>query len=340
MPVEPPSPPTEPNAAITEFRAAAALEHYRARLKESARDRDAETEAAKEAAKAGYANVYRERWWAVDDEFYEHLYDFVKGGVERTRSAAETVQKAASALATLYGVALGVSFSVTDDSLPRRGVIPLLFLGLSIVASTAYLAWIGDRSTTINTLGPETEAKSSLRQRLYADEFTTLVASVGQRRASSLRASVVALAIGLFALPAPFVDLSGKSDSARSPEASESSASGSTLSVSTGSESALAWSPASSIATSESTLPMWPAPSDFEGYSPEVGAALMEAQAAEVAALRAKALAGENETSGTDWWPPSGWVVVTVVGLMVVALIWINPKWLGRAPLIGRVLAT
>jgi len=52
-----------------------------------------------------------------------------------------TVQKAAAAIAALYTPLLGVVFSVNDNPLPSRGVIPVLFLGLAILSSTAYLAY-------------------------------------------------------------------------------------------------------------------------------------------------------------------------------------------------------
>ena len=55
------------------------------------------------------AAVYRERWWAIDDQFYTAIFGSLTGSVERARSAAETVQKASAAIATLYGAGIGVS---------------------------------------------------------------------------------------------------------------------------------------------------------------------------------------------------------------------------------------
>jgi hypothetical protein len=71
-----------------------------------------------------------------------------------------------------------------------------------------------------------------------------------------------------------------------------------------------------------STLPPWPPPATFEGYPPEVGAVLMEAQAAEVAKLRETAMSGP--TKGVDPW--NGWTLLTIVGLLVVVLVWWNPS--------------
>ncbi len=292
MPSELPPPPEE-DVPTNQLNGAAALERYKAELSSVA------DEAATEAREA-YENLYRERWWAVDDQFYKEVFAGLSSSVERARSVAETVQKASAAIATLYGAGIGVSFSVSDGPLPVRGVIPLVFLGLAVVCSTAYLAWIPDRRSQIDSTQPEAQSLPVLRQRAYADEYTVYVWRQVTRQASIMRASVVALALGLAFVPAPFVEIStevappGVEDEAAAP-ADESD----------GVE-----------------LSAWPGPELVEGLDPEVGAALMAEVAGEVAALRAEQRAvaiPENPPLRITWMPTWGWLFLTVIGLIAVA---------------------
>lgn len=270
---------------------AAALERYKAELNALADQTAAD-------ARDTYENVYRERWWAIDDQFYTAIFGSLTGSVERARSAAETVQKASAAIATLYGAGIGVSFSVSDGPLPVRGVIPLVFLGLAVVCSTAYLAWIPDRRSHIDSLRPEAENLPVVRQRAYADEYTTYVWRQVTRHASMMRASVVALAFGLAFVPAPFVEISTGAAPAE--------------------VAANEPPPATQIELTD-----WPGSALVTGLDPEVGAALMAEVASETAGLRAKqraAAAPSEPPLRISWMPSWGWLLLTVIGLAIVGL--------------------
>ncbi len=291
MPRDLPPAPSE-EFPTNQLNGAAALERYKAELSSVA------DEAATEAREA-YENLYRERWWAVDDQFYKEVFASLTGSVERARSAAETVQKASAAIATLYGAGIGVSFSVSDGPLPVRGVIPLVFLGLAVVCSTAYLAWIPDRRSQIDSTQPEAESLPVLRQRAYADEYTVYVWRQVTRQASMMRASVVALALGLAFVPAPFVEISTEA----APPGVEAEGA----------------SPTDESAGIE--LLDWPGQELVDGLDPEVGAALMAEVASETAALRAEqrlAAIPKKPPLRITWIPTWGWLFLTVFGLIAV----------------------
>ena len=136
--------------------------------------------------------------------FHEKVAALALAAVERSRAGAETVQRAAAAIATLYAASLGVAFSVAARPLPLRGILAPLFLGIAIVLASAYLAYIGptDHDAVPAPAGgaaPEPRALERTRTLL------SLVETVVDRRSPWLRASVVALGCGVLALPAPFL---------------------------------------------------------------------------------------------------------------------------------------
>jgi hypothetical protein len=144
---------------------------------------------------------------AYDQAYYQALLDLGKGSVDRSRSAAELVQKSAAAVGTLYVGILGVSFSVSNHRLPLRGLVPAVFLGAAIILSTAYAAFIPKRPGEVE-LGPvSTSPAERLQDRL--DNFYTLITATVERHATWLRGAVAALAVGVALLPAPFISLTG-----------------------------------------------------------------------------------------------------------------------------------
>jgi hypothetical protein len=147
--------------------------------------------AANQAAKVAY-----------DHDYFQAVLDAGKNSFDRSRSAAELVQKSATGIGTLYAAVLGVSFSVSDRRLPLRGLVPAVFVGLAIVLSTVYVAYItrvGDL-----TLGPlHTSPPERLQRRL--NNYFLIITDAVQRRSYWLRASVVALGLGIVLLPAPFI---------------------------------------------------------------------------------------------------------------------------------------
>jgi hypothetical protein len=165
---------------------------------------DAEIAAAQEHAKAVDARVQAEAdaELANHAEFHKALIAVGQGSIERARASAETVQKAATGILALYTAVLGVAFSVTENALPSRGVIPTLFLGTAVVCSTAYLAYLtqpGGSSAPRPTGGFRPASLERSRA------FIRWAGNTARHRAYWLRASVVSLGVALMFLPAPFL---------------------------------------------------------------------------------------------------------------------------------------
>jgi hypothetical protein len=164
-------------------------------IREKQIDDDIARSAAERAAEIANKTAYEQA-----------LLDVAKGTLDRARANADLVQKASSALVALYTGALALAFSVADHPLPLRGLIPAILLGLSVVASTAYLAYVTDPR---KVQGPS--ATSSLREmanrRIAAFIIWTRAAAFA--RVYWLRVSVLALAASLAFMPAPFIAGSG-----------------------------------------------------------------------------------------------------------------------------------
>jgi len=139
--------------------------------------------------------------------YEQALLDLAKGSLDRARANAEVVQKASSAIVALYTGALALAFSVADHPLPLRGLIPAILLGLAVVASTAYLAYVTDPRSVE---GPH--ASSSLRElaRRRIAAFIIWTRAGALARVYWLRVSVLALAASLAFLPAPFLTSSNE----------------------------------------------------------------------------------------------------------------------------------
>src|SRR5262245_3872547 len=82
---------------------------------------------------------------ALELEYYKGVLEVAKGSIERARGAAEFVQKASGGIGVIYAAILGVAFSVSERPLPSRGVLPAIFLGISVVCATYFLAWLPTR---------------------------------------------------------------------------------------------------------------------------------------------------------------------------------------------------
>ena len=75
------------------------------------------------------------------DDFFKAIYEVQKGSIDRVRSGAEFVEKAAAGILAVYSAVLGVVFSVSDKApLPVRGLIPAIFLALALVLAAFFLA--------------------------------------------------------------------------------------------------------------------------------------------------------------------------------------------------------
>ena len=99
-----------------------------------------------------------------------------------------------------------MTFSVSGRQLPIRGVVPAIFLGLAIVLSMVYVAYV----TRPENIDLDDQIPNSPPERMQTrpDNFLRMVTVVVDRRAYWLRASVIALGLGVLFLPAPFIAFS------------------------------------------------------------------------------------------------------------------------------------
>lgn len=137
---------------------------------------------------------------------HEHLYDVAAASPERAVHAADTVQKASAAIAALYTGVLALIFSVSGTRLPLRGITAPLFLGLAVVLSTAYLAYIKPEIESRRAY-PALARGGAFEPLAYArlSTFIEIMTSMVERRSWMLRGAVVSLGVGLAAIALPFL---------------------------------------------------------------------------------------------------------------------------------------
>lgn len=144
---------------------------------------------------------------ALEQSYYEAVLEVAKGSLDRARGSADTVQKAGGVIVTLYTGILALTFSVADNPLSEKALFATFLLGLSIVLSTAFLAYLpeADSAATRQVIGDETVPGERL-----TNAFVSWSRRAALARGSALRASIVALAGAVLLLPAPFVAIGKK----------------------------------------------------------------------------------------------------------------------------------
>ena len=160
---------------------------------------------AESQADAELAKIEATSDFALNQAFHQGLMDVEKGSIDRALAGAESVRNAAAAVGVIYTGILGLAFSVGDRPLPLRGTIPALFLGLSIVLATAYMAYLTDPPA--GTQWPEGARSTLENQRERTAAFIDWVGEKVRNRAYVLQASVAALGFGVAFLPVGFVAL-------------------------------------------------------------------------------------------------------------------------------------
>lgn len=229
---------------------------------------------------------------AADGRLEEAYYGAIRARLDQSTSAAEVVQRAAAAIGALYGAGLGVVFSVTDNPLPARGVVPLVFLGCAIAMSTVYLAWGGGAKPPAATAPPGEAPNALERGQRSIVLFAAVVTEFNQRRRRYLRGSILALALGLVLIPVPFVTIDTDG--------------------------------AAGTATATTSLPDWPDPA---GVTTKAELARYRAELDETAAARAKAIeqAAQPKDAAllTITWLPEGttaWLIIigSVLGVLLL----------------------
>lgn len=171
-------------------------EREKAELAAEAAEQQAMRDLAKASADADNANLLH---------FSETLASFAISSVDRARAGAEVVQKASAAIATLYTGLLAFVFAVGENPLPTRGVLAPIFLGLAVVLSTAYIAYLGPVSGETPGPAPTEGLETAVMERLNASIRASSKTAV--RRSWTLRASVLALGVGLSFVALPFITL-------------------------------------------------------------------------------------------------------------------------------------
>ena len=245
----------------------------------------------------------RENKSALFKAFHETLREIAKGRAGQRTALGELVQKASAAIVTLYTGVLAVAFTAADNPLPLRGIYAAVFLGAAVALSTGYVAFLTQpRRTRI-----QQPARSSARARVLAQTQTLVdwVSSGILERAAFLRSSVLALALGLAFLPAPFVTWDGSSGSGSGANGEEPRASPSP-------EPSPMASP-----TEVALLPTWPpAPN-----TPEERALLFQAQLAEISRLRLENHSAQEADETEDPSPDDRRAEWIFGALFVVALL-------------------
>lgn len=137
-------------------------------------------------------------------EMHDRYYNLALGSLERSKFAAETIQKASAAIATLYTGVLALVFSITDNPLPLRGIIAPLFLGLAVVLSTVYLTYLVNPPR----IDPGWNLQSAAREKkAYArlNTFIDATSAIVKRQIELLGCALAALFVGLAAITLPFL---------------------------------------------------------------------------------------------------------------------------------------
>lgn len=145
---------------------------------------------------------------AVEQEYYKAVLDVGKGAIERARASAETVQKGAAAIVTLYTGVLALAFSAAEAPLPGKALFAAVLFGVAILLSTAFLAFLPEAGT-------QDDARSAAgKEEQPGERFTSMFVGwtrkAALQRAHVLRASVIALAGAVILMPAPFVTVGDK----------------------------------------------------------------------------------------------------------------------------------
>jgi len=145
--------------------------------------------------------------YALQKSIHDARVAIATASIDRGYKAAEFVRNVASAIATVYTGIAGLSFAVKNGvRLPARGIVPALFLGLALVLSTAYVAWLG-RAPATHAPTPHSAFQKYQARRLNA--FIDWTAAIALQRAYVLRSSVIALGAAVLFLPIAFIILPG-----------------------------------------------------------------------------------------------------------------------------------
>jgi hypothetical protein len=151
--------------------------------------------------------------WRLDEAAMQAEYDLRKSihdarltiskeAIDRALKGAESVRNAAAAIGTIYAGIAGLIFAADATPLPPTGIVPAIFLGIAIVLSAAYSAWLGRSRGTAPPI-PHSSLVEYQERRLNA--FTDWAAAIVLTRVYTMHAAVLALGAGVGLLPLPFI---------------------------------------------------------------------------------------------------------------------------------------
>ena len=154
---------------------------------------------------AEYANYY-----AVFQAVQAAYLGVARDAIANSQSRAQFVVSAAGAIGTLYTGLLGLVFGISSPGhvFPERGIWAGVFIGLSIVMATFYLAYLIEKPA-----GALTKPSAALRvdaiQRVH--DFVAWSHDIVMTRHFFLQCSVISLGVGVAALPLAFTTISDAS---------------------------------------------------------------------------------------------------------------------------------
>jgi hypothetical protein len=143
--------------------------------------------------------------------------DVQKAKIDRTFRAADTVIRAAGAIATIYAGLLALVYSTASEPpqpLPARGIAPAVFLALAFFFSVVNVGFIGrsgrrvDILEGLDTWDQQGKAETWKGQQRRLVRFMQWVDRGALQRAWALRMGVICLGAGAALLPLPFLSLS------------------------------------------------------------------------------------------------------------------------------------
>ncbi|MEV7774432.1 hypothetical protein [Kitasatospora sp. NPDC086791] len=143
-------------------------------------------------------------------KFHDAYMALAAGMLERRQLSAESVQKAAAAIATIYSGVLAVSFSVAQRPMPASGLLAPIFLALALVLSTIYRSLIEPSDPRIPS--PVQDVNPTVTAGNNTNSFMETVMAYIRPGAKVRRAGLASLALGLAFLPVPFISLPGDSN--------------------------------------------------------------------------------------------------------------------------------
>lgn len=138
------------------------------------------------------------------NQMHAQYYALAIGSLERSKFAAETIQKASAAIAALYTGVLALVFSATDNPLPLRGLVAPVFLGAAVVLSSIYLTYI----VSAPKIDPSWNVRYAAREKkAYArlNTFIQDVTGIVNRQIGYLGMALAALFVGLSGIALPFL---------------------------------------------------------------------------------------------------------------------------------------